>query len=127
MAHYIDGFLLPIPRRNLDEYRHLVEATAAIWREHGALDYREYVGQDLILEGTRSFTKLSGAAEDEVVIFGWVVFESLEARNRANAKVSADPRMTDLIGSFDTGFDAKRMAYGGFQEFVLSNDADFQQ
>lgn len=124
MAHYIDGFVLPIPRHNLDEYRRLVEATADIWREHGALDYREYVGEDLTSEQTRSFTDLSGAAEDEVVVFGWVVFESREARDRANAKVSADPRMVDLLESFDTGFDAKRMAYGGFQKFVLSSDAD---
>lgn len=124
MAHYIDGFVLPIPRRNLDEYRRLVEATADIWREHGALDYREYIGEDLTSEETRSFTDLSGAAEDEVVVFGWVAFDSREARDQANAKVSADPRMADLLESFDTGFDVKRMAYGGFQKFVLSSDAD---
>lgn len=123
MAHYIDGFVLPIPRRNLDEYRRLVEATADIWREHGALDYREYVSEDSTLEGTRSFTELSGAAEDEVVVFGWVTFESREARDRANAKVAADPRMTDLITSSSSGFDARRMAYGGFQEFVPSSNA----
>lgn len=124
MAHYIDGFVLPIPRRNLDEYRRLVEATAEIWREHGALDYREYVGEDLRSEETRSFTDFAGAAVDEVVIFGWVVFKSREARDRANAKVSSDPRMRDLIESFGSGFDAERMAYGGFQEFVLSGGAD---
>ena len=118
MAHYIDGFVLPIPRRNLREYRRLVEATAEIWREHGALDYREYVGEDLGSKETRSFIELSGAAEDEVVIFGWVMFESREARDRVNAKVSADPRMTDLIESFGAGFEAKRMAYAGFQQFV---------
>ena len=118
MAHYIDGFVLPIPRRNLGEYRRLVEATADIWREHGALDYKEYVGEDLSSQETRSFNELSGAAEDEVVIFGWVIFESREARDRVNAKVSADPRMADLIESLGAGFEVKRMAYGGFQQFV---------
>ncbi|MEZ5553803.1 MAG: DUF1428 family protein [Pseudomonadales bacterium] len=121
MAHYIDGFVLPISRRSLDEYRRLVEPTGEIWREHGALDYREYVSESSMLEGTRSFTELSGATGDEVVIFGWVEFESREARDRINAKVAADPRMTELIESSSSGFDAKRMAYGGFREFVLSS------
>lgn len=121
MAHYIDGFVLPISRHNLDEYKRLVEPTAEIWREHGALDYREYVSEGSMLEGTRSFTELSAATEDEVVIFGWVEFESREARDRVNAKVAADPRMTELIESSNSGFDAKRMAYGGFREFVLSS------
>jgi len=124
MTHYIDGFVLPIPRHNLGDYRRLVEATAEIWKEHGALDYREYVNEDLVLEGTRSFTELSGATEDEVIVFGWVVFDSREDRDRVNAKVADDPRMTDLVDSFGAGFDAKRMAYGGFQEFVLSSNAD---
>jgi uncharacterized protein YbaA (DUF1428 family) len=124
MAHYIDGFVLPISRRNLDEYKRLVEPTAEIWREHGALDYREYVSEGLMHEGTRSFIELSGAAEDEVVIFGWVEFESREARDRANAKVAADPRMAELIESSSSGFDAKRMAYGAFREFFLSSIAD---
>ena len=124
MAHYIDGFVLPIARRNLDAYKRLVEAAADIWREHGALDYREYVSEDLILDGTRSFAELSDAGADEVVVFGWVTFESREARDRANAKVAADPRMTDLMASSGAGFDAKRMAYGGFQEFVFSSSND---
>ncbi len=124
MAHYIDGFVLPIPRAGLDEYRRLVEATADIWKEHGALDYREYVSEDQVLEGTRSFNELSGATDDEVVVFGWVVFESREDRDRINAKVAADPRMTDLVNSSDSGFDASRMAYGGFQAFAGSSNAD---
>ena len=123
MTHYIDGFVLPVPRRHLGDYKQLVEAIAVIWREHGALEYREYVGEDLSSNGTRGFTELSGAAVDEVVIFGWVVFESREVRDRANASVSTDPRMSGLIDSFGAGFDAKRMAYGGFEKFVMSHDA----
>ena len=127
MTHYIDGFVLPIPRDNLDDYRRLVEAAADVWREHGALDYREYLGDDMRSEETNSFTDFSGAGEDEVIIFGWVVFESREARDRVNAKVSADARMADLIESFGKGFDAKRMAYGGFQMFVPSEVAEERQ
>ena len=118
MAQYVDGFVLPIPRDRLDNYKRVVEAVADVWREHGALDYREYVGDDMVLEGTRSFTDIAGAEDDEAIIFGWVVFESREARDAANAKVAADPRMAELVGAEDTGFDANRMAYGGFRAFV---------
>ncbi len=124
MAHYIDGFVLPVPRDRLDEYKRVVEAVAEIWKEHGALDYREYVGDDLKLEGTRSFTEVVAAKEGEVIVFGWVVFDSREARDLANEKVATDPRMADLVDSSNTGFDAKRMAYGGFRSLVLPSDAN---
>lgn len=123
MAHYIDGFVLPIPRDRLSEYKRLVEAVAEIWREHGALDYQEYVGDDLKLEGTCSFTDLVAATEDDAIVFGWAVFHSREARNLANEKVAADPRMADLIESSKSGFDANRMAFGGFRSLVGSSDA----
>ena len=124
MSHYIDGFVLPIPRDRLNEYKRVVEAVAEIWKEHGALDYLEYVGDDLILEGTRSFTDLVAATADEAIVFGWVVFESREARDLANEKVAADPRMADLIDPLidpsNPVFDAERMAYGGFQSLARS-------
>ena len=118
MAHYIDGFVFPISRDRLDAYKGLAQAAAGIWKEHGAIDYREFVGDDLTLEGTRSFTDLVAANEGEAIVFGWVEFESREARDLANEKVAADPRMTDLVSAADSGFDAERMAYGGFQPFV---------
>ena len=124
MAHYIDGFVFPVSRNRLDEYRRLAEAAAEIWKEHGALDYREYVGDDMILEGTRSFTDLVAATEGEAIVFGWVVFESRRARDLANEKVATDPRMADLMNSSNSGFDAKRMAYGGFQPFVRSSNTN---
>ena len=124
MAHYIDGFVLPVPRDRLNEYKRLVEAVAEIWKEHGALDYWENVGDDLKLAGTRSFTDLVAATEDETIVFGLVVFDSREARDLANEKVAADPRMADLIDSSNAGFDAKRMAYGGFQSFVRSSNTN---
>lgn len=119
MADYIDGFVLPVPRDRLMEYKRLAEAVAEIWKEHGARDYREYIGDDLRLDGTRSFPELVATTEDEVIVFGWVVFDSREARDLANKKVAADPRMTDLVASSNSGFDASRMAYGGFRSLVV--------
>lgn len=124
MAHYIDGFVFPIPRDRRNEYKRLAQAAARIWKEHGALDYWEYIGDDLKLEGTRSFTDLIAATEEETIVFGWVVFNSREARDLANEKVAADPRMAELIASSNSGFDAKRMAYGGFQLFIQSPNAN---
>ena len=115
MTQYVDGFVLPVPRDRLDEYRRLSEAVAAIWKEHGALDYREFVGDDMTLEGTRSFVDVVDATEADAVVFGWVAFPSREARDLANAKVAADPRMAGLVDSSNSGFDAKRMVYGGFK------------
>ncbi len=124
MAHYIDGFVLPISRDRLGEYERLVKAVAEIWKEHGALDYREYVGDDLMLAGARSFTDLAATTEDEAIMFGWVEFESRAARDLVNKKVAADPRMADLINSSQSGFDAERMAYGGFRSFVRSSNGN---
>ena len=125
MTNYIDGFVLPVPQKHLDEYRSVAEKVAEIWKEHGALAYFEYVGDDLSLEGTRSFVEFAGATADEAIIFGWVVFDSRETRDLANQRVPADPRMTELIAPLiDPSrmiFDAKRMVYGGFQPLVQSN------
>ena len=122
MSNYIDGFVLPIPRNHLNEYKRVAETAAKIWKEYGALAYFEYVGEDLKLEGTRSFPELVDAKEDEAIVFGWVVFESKEVRDLANERVAADPRMPDLITPLTNPskliFDAKRMAYGGFQSLV---------
>ena len=118
MSNYIDAFVFPIARERLDEYRRLAEAAAEIWKEHGALAYREYVGDDLARDGTRSFIDSAGATDGEAIVFGWVEFESRAARDLANEKVATDPRMAALIESSDSGFDAERMAYGGFQPFI---------
>ena len=124
MTHYIDGFVLPVPRDQLKTYREVVEKVAEIWKEHGALDYSEYVGDNSNLAGTRSFTDVANTKEDEAVIFGWVAFESREARDLANKRVAADPRMTDLITPLTNTsrpiFDAERMVYGGFRSLVQS-------
>lgn len=125
MTHYIDGFVLPVPRDQLKTYIEVVEKVAEIWKEHGALDYSEYVCDDSYLEGTRSFTDFVNTKEDEAVIFGWVVFESREARDLANKRVAADPRMTELINPLTKTsrpiFNAERMVYGGFRSLIKSS------
>lgn len=124
MSHYIDGFVFPIPRDRLHEYKQLADAAAEIWKEHGALDYREYVGDDMQREGTRSFIDMVAATEDETIVFGWVAFDSRAARDLTNEKVAADPRMAELMAGSNSGFDARRMAYGGFQSFVQACNTD---
>lgn len=128
MTHYIDGFVLPVPRDQLNVYKGVVEKVAAIWKEHGALDYSEFVSDGTNLEGARSFSKFAGAKDDETIVFGWVVFESREARDLANERVAADPRMTDLIKPLTHPsrpvFEAERMAYGGFQSLVQSSNTN---
>ena len=118
MAHYVDGFVLPVPRDRLDEYKRVAEAAAVIWKEHGALDYWECVGDDLTTECTRSFKDMTNATDDETVIFAWAVFESREARDAANEKIMADPRMADIVNPEKPIFDCQRMAHGGFRELV---------
>ena len=127
MADYIDGFIFPVPRIHLNEYRSVAEKVAEIWKEYGALAYFEYVGEDLKLEGTRSFIDVVNLKTDEVVVFGWVVFPSKETRDLANKQVPADPRMTELVAPLTDSkrliFDAGRMVYGGFQPLVQSNNS----
>lgn len=123
MPHYIDGFVFPIPNDRLHDYRRLAESVAEIWKEHGALNYCECAGDDMTLEGTASFPNLVAAAENETIVFGWVEFESREARDQINAKVAADPRMADLMSNSNSGFDATRMAYGGFRPLVGTPNA----
>ncbi|HHP7237980.1 DUF1428 domain-containing protein [Longibacter sp.] len=127
MTQYIDGFVLPVPRIHLDEYKSVSERVADIWREYGAIAYFEYVGDDLKFEGTRSFIDAVDVKEDEVVVFGWVVFPSKETRDLANKRVPTDARMTELITPLTDAkrliFDVERMVYGGFRSFVQSPDS----
>lgn len=118
MSRYIDGFVIPVLRDRLDDYKRVAEAAAEIWKDHGALDYWECVGDDLNAEGTRSFLDLTNATEGETVVFAWVVFESREARDAANEKIMVDPRMDGLVDPSKPIFDSKRMAYGGFRSLV---------
>lgn len=123
---YIDGFVFPIPRNHLNEYKMAAEKVAEIWKEYGAIDYFEYIGDDMYLEGTKSFVEAIDAKENEEIVFGWVVFPSKKVRDLANEKVPTDPRMTEivmpLIDPKKLIFDASRMVYGGFIPLVHSNE-----
>ena len=120
MDRYVDGFVIPVHRDRLEEYKRVAVAAAEIWKEHGALEYWECLGDDMKIEGTRSFVDAIGATDDEVVMFSWVVFESREARDAANEKIMSDPRMGELVDMNNPLFNWERMAFGGFQPFVRS-------
>ena len=125
MADYIDGYVFPVPRIHLNEYKAVAEKVAEIWKAYGAIAYFEYVGDDLSLEGTRSFIQTIDAKEDEVIVFGWVVFPSKEMRDSANKKVPEDPRMAALVAPLTNPdkliFDGGRMVYGGFKSLVKAH------
>ena len=115
---YIDGFLLPVPTDKLEQYRQLAQQAAAIWIEHGALQYTECAADDLSTDFCRSFIDATAATEDETVIFAWAVFADREARDAANSKIMADERLTALCPANAQIFDCKRMAFGGFKAIV---------
>jgi len=123
-GNYIDGFVFPIQRKYLNEYKKTAQKIAEIWKEYGALAYFEYVGEDLQLEGTRSFIEAVELKKDELVVFGWVLFSSKKARDLANKQVPNDPRIKALMSALTNPdrliFDASKMVYGGFQEFIWS-------
>jgi uncharacterized protein YbaA (DUF1428 family) len=118
MAHYVDGFVLPIPKDKIDLYRSIAAEAGKIWREHGALEYRECLAEDMDAKEMVSFLQLAGAKPDETVVFAWIKFESRASRDEVNAKVMADRRLKGMCGEGEMPFDYKRMAYGGFQTLV---------
>jgi uncharacterized protein YbaA (DUF1428 family) len=118
MAHYVDGFVLPVPRRNLDAYRRQARKAGKIWREHGALEYRECVADDVPMGEVTSFPRSVQLKRGETTVFAWIVFKSRAHRDRVNAKVLKDPRLADMMDANAMPFDSKRMIYGGFDVLV---------
>ena len=118
MAKYIDGFLLPIKAENVEEYKQMAQVACDIWKEHGALDYIEAVGDDLEQGDVVSFVKSSDASDGETVIFAFIVYESKSERDRINALVMADERLKAIMSTHGKLFDFTRMAYGGFKAIV---------
>jgi uncharacterized protein YbaA (DUF1428 family) len=117
MGQYVDGFVIPVRKDRIEDYRRMAEQAAPIWKEYGALDYWECVGDDLEVQGLVPFPQLVQTGPDETVVFAWVVFESREQRDAANAKIMADPRLSELAGE-NPPFDMQRMATGGFRVLV---------
>ena len=118
MAHYVDGFVLPLPKRNLDAYRRIARNAGKIWREHGALEDRECVADDVQVGEVTSFPRSVQLKRGETVVFSWIVFKSRAHRDRVNAKVMNDPRLADMMDPKAMPFDGKRMIYGGFNVVV---------
>lgn len=115
---YVDGFVLPVPKKNVKEYARIAKAAGKIWKEHGALEYRECVGEDLAVKFGVSFPKQMKAKAGETIVFAWIVFKSRAHRDQVNAKVMADERMGKIVKNGKMPFDAKRMLYGGFEVLV---------
>jgi uncharacterized protein YbaA (DUF1428 family) len=115
---YVDGFVLPVPKKNLAAYRRMSQKAGKVWREHGALDYKECVGDDLKVKGLVSFPKMVKAKSGETVFFSYIVYKSKAHRNQVNAKVMKDPRLAKMCDPNKMPFDVKRMAYGGFKVIV---------
>ena len=115
MARYVDGFVLPIPKKNAAAYRRMARKAGKIWREHGALEYRECIGEDVKPGKHTSFPQSVKLKPGEVVWFSWVVFKSRRHRDRVNARVMQDPRLANSMDPSRLPFDGKRMIYGGFE------------
>lgn len=115
---YVDGFVLAVPRRKLEVYRRMAQKAGRVWREHGALEYRECVGDDLNVKGVKTFLRLVKPRAGETVVFSWVLYKSRAHRDRVNAKVMKDPRLANMMDPKSMPFDAKRMVYGGFKVLV---------
>ena len=118
MAHYVDGFVIPVPKGKIDAYRRMARKAGKVWREHGALEVRECVGDDVPVGKVTSFPRSVKLKRGETAVFSWIVFKSRAHRDRVNAKVMKDPRLADMMDPEGMPFDAKRMIYGGFSVIV---------
>ncbi|MCM8794833.1 MAG: DUF1428 domain-containing protein [Candidatus Omnitrophica bacterium] len=118
MAKYVDGYVLPVPKKNLRIYRQMARKSGKIWRQYGALDYKECVGEDLKNKWGVSFPKIARMKSGEILVFSYIVFKSRAHRDQVNARVMKDPRMQQMCDPKSPPFDVKRMAYGGFKVLV---------
>lgn len=115
---YVDGFIVPVPKKNLADYRKIARKAGKVWREHGALDYRECVAEDVKVGKWTSFPQSVKLKPNETVVFAWITYKSRKHRDKVNAKVMKDPRLASMMDPKAMPFDGKRMIYGGFEVFV---------
>lgn len=113
---YVDGFVLAVPKDKVGAYTEITRKCEPIWREYGATDYVECVGDDTPYGEVTSFPRAVQAKEDEVVVFSWIVYPSKDVRDAANKKIMEDPRLEDMMK--DPPFDGKRMIFGGFKPIL---------
>jgi uncharacterized protein YbaA (DUF1428 family) len=114
MPKYIDGFVLPVPKKNLEAYLRISRNAGKVWRKLGALEYRECAGDDLDLKMGPTFPRLIKAKRGETVVFSWIVYRSRAHRDAVNKKVMNDPRIAKMMAKA-MPFDVKRMSMGGFK------------
>ena len=114
---YVDGFVVPVPKKKVAAYKRMAQKAGKIWCELGAVEYREAAGDDLGSPG-KSFPQLAKLKAGETVFFSWIVYKSRADRDRVNAKIMKDPRILNMMKGKDMPFDYKRMAYGGFKVLV---------
>ena len=117
---YVDGFIVPVPRKQLAAYRRLARKAGRVWREHGALEFRECVADDVKVGKLTSFPRSVKLKPGETVVFSWIVFRSRAHRDRVNAKVMKDSRISQTCDPKNMAFDCKRMLYGGFKVLVAA-------
>jgi uncharacterized protein YbaA (DUF1428 family) len=115
---YVDGFVITIPKKNLAAYRKMAAKSGKIWREYGAVEYFECVGDDLNVKMGMPFPRLAKAKAGETVLFSWIVYKSKAHRNSVNKKVMKDPRIQGMCDPNNMPFDMKKMSYGGFKVLV---------
>lgn len=115
---YVDGFVIPISKKRLGAYRRMAAKAGKVWREHGAIAFKECVGDDLAAKGVLPFPRMTKAKPGETVLFSFIVYKSRAHRDKVNAKVMKDPRIAAMCDPKDMPFDVKRMAYGGFKSIV---------
>jgi uncharacterized protein YbaA (DUF1428 family) len=118
MANYVDGFVVPVPKKQLATYRRMATRAGKIWREHGATEYMECVADDVKPGKWTSFPQSVKLKPGEVVVFSYIVYKSRRQRDRINAKVMKDPRLADMMDPKKLPFDGKRMFWGGFKPIV---------
>ena len=118
MARYVDGFVLPLPKDNIDAYRRQARLAGKVWLEHGALEYVEAVADDVQAGKTTSFPQSVKLKPGEVVVFAWATYRSRSHRDRVMKKVMNDPRLAHMMDPKSMPFDAKRMFWGGFKTIV---------
>ena len=114
---YVDGFVIPVPKNNIEEYKAFAGKFGAIWMEYGALQYRECVADDVKPGKLTSFPQSVDLKDDETVVFSWIVYQSRAHRDEVNDKVMKDPRVADMSPD-KMPFDAKRMIFGGFEMVI---------
>ena len=115
---YVDGFIVPVPKKNLPAYRRMALKMGKVWRRHGAIEFREFVADDVKVGKRTSFPRSVKRKSNETVVFSWIVYKSREHRDRVNAKVMKDPRLAKMMNPKALPFDAKRMIFGGFKNLV---------